>query len=90
MRSRIEIPRTAFPLAWPSGLPRSQNVRASDFHDMKSEPYETNEYVNGQWVKVVKHRKVRAKLSVASARDDVRAELQRLGAEEPVVISSNM
>lgn len=86
----IEIPRTAFPLAWPVGVARSKFARSSDFHDMRTESYETTEARNGQWVKVTKSRKVRAKLTVASAREDVQAELQRLGAVEPVVISSNM
>lgn len=88
--SRIEIPRTAFPLAWPPGIARCKSVTSSDFHDMRDESYEGTEYRDGQWVKVTKRHKVRAKLTVASAREDVQAELQRLDAREPVVISSNM
>ncbi len=90
MRTKLEIPRTAYPLTWPPGVAREKLTRTSDFHDMRTEYYEGTEWRNGQSVKVSRSRKVRAKLTVASARQDVQAELQRLGAGEPVVISSNM
>jgi DnaJ-like protein len=85
VRARIEIPRTAYPLAWPAGVARSKSRESARFHGTKTE---TSSYSAPGQAPTTWKRKT--PLTLAAARDAVLAELQRLEAREPVVISTNM
>lgn len=85
-RTKLEIPRTASPLAWPPGVPRAKARESARFHGMTEQ---CSEYRDAQGATKVNVWKRKRSLSVAESRDDVLVELQRLGAREPVVISTN-
>lgn len=86
--TRIEIPHSAFPLQWPTGVRRTDERESSKFHGHR---YENYEVTNGQTgAKEQRSWKRKRVVTIAEARDEVRAELQRLGAYDPVVLSTNL
>lgn len=85
-RGNVLTPHEAYPLTWPRGVPRTTHRESARFH---STAWRQSSYVRPGATAPESYR-TRSHLTVAAATDDLRVELERLGARSPIVISSNV
>lgn len=80
----IQIPKSAFPLSWPAGVPRSKYPESAPFHTVKTT---TKQYSNS--AATYKDHK-RSPLENSAAYRDLVNQLNRIRSIKTVLVSSNL